>query len=40
MSRTLGGYTSVMVVHENFAISTPKSYKLEAAGPVSARVSS
>jgi D-arabinose 1-dehydrogenase-like Zn-dependent alcohol dehydrogenase len=33
-SRTLGGYTKVHVVHENFAIVIPKTYKLEAAGPV------
>jgi len=33
-SRTLGGYTDVMVVHENFAINIPKHFPLEAAGPV------
>jgi uncharacterized zinc-type alcohol dehydrogenase-like protein len=32
--QTLGGYTSVMVVHERFAIRIPKSYPLELAGPV------
>jgi len=33
-ARTLVGYTKVHVVHENFAIVIPKSYRLEAAGPV------
>jgi uncharacterized zinc-type alcohol dehydrogenase-like protein len=32
--RTLGGYTTVMVVHEHFAIIIPKGYPLEMAGPV------
>lgn len=32
--QTIGGYTSVMVVHERFAIRIPKSYPLELAGPV------
>lgn len=32
--RTLGGYTSVMVVHERFAIHIPDSYPLQLAGPV------
>ena len=31
---TKGGYSSKMVVHERFAISIPKTYPLEAAGPV------
>jgi len=31
---TLGGYTSVFVVHEHFAIIIPDGYPLEAAGPV------
>ena len=33
-SRTLGGYSDKMVIHENFAIVIPKSYPLEYAGPV------
>jgi D-arabinose 1-dehydrogenase-like Zn-dependent alcohol dehydrogenase len=33
-SQTLGGYTTRMVVHERFAVSIPKSYPLECAGPV------
>jgi len=33
-SHTLGGYTNKMVVHERFAVNVPKSYPLEAAGPV------
>jgi uncharacterized zinc-type alcohol dehydrogenase-like protein len=32
--RTLGGYTSKMVVHERFAILIPAGYPLENAGPV------
>ena len=31
---TLGGYTSATVVHERFVVRIPKSYPLEAAGPV------
>jgi D-arabinose 1-dehydrogenase-like Zn-dependent alcohol dehydrogenase len=31
---TLGGYSTVMVVHEHFGIKIPESYPLEAAGPV------
>jgi uncharacterized zinc-type alcohol dehydrogenase-like protein len=31
---TLGGYTTKHVVHERFAIIIPRSYPLEAAGPV------
>mmetsp|Transcript_81447 Transcript_81447/g.141420 ORF Transcript_81447/g.141420 Transcript_81447/m.141420 type:complete len:419 (+) Transcript_81447:93-1349(+) len=34
LGQTYGGYTSMMVVHEHFAIKIPKSYPLEAAGPV------
>lgn len=34
VGHTLGGYTSVMVVHEHFAIKIPESFPLEAAGPV------
>eukprot|EP00933_Yihiella_yeosuensis_P066190 TRINITY_DN7032_c0_g1_i2.p1 TRINITY_DN7032_c0_g1~~TRINITY_DN7032_c0_g1_i2.p1 ORF type:complete len:403 (-),score=73.44 TRINITY_DN7032_c0_g1_i2:551-1759(-) len=32
--KTMGGYTSKMVVHEHFAIIIPQSYPLEYAGPV------
>jgi uncharacterized zinc-type alcohol dehydrogenase-like protein len=32
--QTLGGYTSVMVVHEHFGIKIPKTFPLELAGPV------
>ena len=31
---TLGGYTTVMVVHERFGIQIPKGFPLEMAGPV------
>jgi D-arabinose 1-dehydrogenase-like Zn-dependent alcohol dehydrogenase len=31
---TIGGYTDKHVVHENFAINIPKSYPMEAAGPI------
>ena len=30
----MGGYTSVHVVHERFAVLIPKSYELKYAGPV------
>jgi uncharacterized zinc-type alcohol dehydrogenase-like protein len=33
-SKTIGGYTNIMVVHENFGILIPESYPLESAGPV------
>ena len=33
-SRTLGGYSDKMVIHEDFAILIPASYPLEYAGPV------
>jgi uncharacterized zinc-type alcohol dehydrogenase-like protein len=33
-SHTLGGYTSVFVVHERFGIKIPAGYPLQAAGPV------
>mmetsp|Transcript_34185 Transcript_34185/g.108659 ORF Transcript_34185/g.108659 Transcript_34185/m.108659 type:complete len:410 (-) Transcript_34185:58-1287(-) len=33
-SQTKGGYSTRMVVHERFAISIPKTYPLECAGPV------
>jgi len=33
-SQTLGGYTDVFVVHENFGILIPDNYPLEYAGPV------
>ena len=33
-SKTLGGYTSRMVVHERFAIKIPPTYPLDKAGPV------
>ena len=33
-SRTLGGYSNKMVIHEAFAIRIPDSYPLEYAGPV------
>ena len=32
--KTLGGYCTTFVVNERFAIKIPKSYRLEAAGPV------
>ena len=32
--KTLGGYTSVMVVHEAFAVIIPPAYPLQFAGPV------
>lgn len=32
--RTMGGYSSKMVVHEHFAILIPQSYPLEYAGPI------
>eukprot|EP00928_Gymnodinium_smaydae_P072492 TRINITY_DN55845_c0_g1_i1.p1 TRINITY_DN55845_c0_g1~~TRINITY_DN55845_c0_g1_i1.p1 ORF type:complete len:404 (+),score=65.25 TRINITY_DN55845_c0_g1_i1:71-1282(+) len=32
--KTIGGYTSKMVVHQHFAILIPKTYPLECAGPV------
>ena len=32
--KTLGGYTSSMVVHERFAIKIPPTYPLDKAGPV------
>jgi len=33
-SRTVGGYSNRMVVHERFAIKVPKEYPLECAGPI------
>jgi alcohol dehydrogenase (NADP+) len=33
-SKTLGGYSSKMVVHEHFAVLIPKSMPLEVAGPI------
>ena len=33
-SKTLGGYTKLMIVHWKFAILIPKTYPLEMAGPV------
>lgn len=33
-SKTLGGYTSVMVIHFKFAILIPSTYPLDMAGPV------
>ena len=33
-AKTVGGYTSRMVVDERFGVLIPKSYPLEAAGPV------
>jgi alcohol dehydrogenase (NADP+) len=33
-SKTLGGYTDLFIVHENFGVSIPDSYPLEYAGPV------
>lgn len=33
-SHTYGGYATKMVIHEHFAIRIPKTYPLEAAGPV------
>lgn len=32
--KTIGGYSTKMVVHERFAILIPKSYPLECAGPI------
>jgi D-arabinose 1-dehydrogenase-like Zn-dependent alcohol dehydrogenase len=33
-SKTLGGYTNLHVVNENFGVLLPKEYPLEMAGPV------
>lgn len=33
-SKTLGGYSDIMVVNENYGILIPETYPLEAAGPV------
>jgi len=32
--RTVGGYTTKMVVHERFGVLLPKEYPLEMAGPL------
>jgi len=32
--QTLGGYTNIMIVHNKFAVSVPRDYPLQMAGPI------